>query len=664
MQVHSPLPGWCCWPRVRLPFRRRARNLRPPTPAVSSQRALLNQYCVGCHNQRQKAAGATPIALDTLDVTKVGRRRRELGESRSQAPRRSDAAGRQAASGPGHSRRVRRPGSKASSTAPPRRHPNPGRTEPFHRLNRAEYRNAVRDLLDLDVDVASLLPGDDVSYGFDNIAGVMKLSPTLMDRYLAAAQKVSRLAVGTPAPLPNIDYFRVTDDLSQDDHLPGMPFGTRGGTRIRYTFPSDGEYDHPGPARARPQRRDARLRRAAATRGECRRRTGAGVHVAGRAAAGAARSAPPPGAQPEARPPQDEQPPAAAAAAHPPQAERPAQRQRGAAGSAGRVRRRQREQRNRADENWDVRVPVKAGQREVTVAFLKRSSAVDETVRLPFLRPYPAGNNIPETRMGAALRSVEISGPHDGARGRRHAEPAAHLRVPAGGDARRRRRARPVRPGNRVREDDPVDAGAARLPASRQRRRLAAAAGVLQRGPGAGRLRSRHRAGLEAAAGQPGVPVPRRARSAEPPAGHRLPHQRSRAGLAAVVLPLEQHPRRRAARRRREGPAARSGGARAPGAAHAGRSRGPRRSSRTSPASGCTCATCRDGAGRRASSRISTTACARRSAARPSCSSRASCARIAACSICCAPTTRSSTSGWRDTTASRTSRAASSGASR
>ena len=121
--------------------------------------------------------------------------------------------------------------------------PNPGRTEPFHRLNRAEYRNAVRDILDLDVDVASLLPADDVSYGFDNIAGVLKMSPTLMERYLAAAQKVSRLAVGTPLPAPNIDYFRVTDDLSQDEQLPGLPLGTRGGTLIRYTFPMDGVYE-------------------------------------------------------------------------------------------------------------------------------------------------------------------------------------------------------------------------------------------------------------------------------------------------------------------------------------------------------------------------------------------------------------------------------------
>src|SRR5688572_30107540 len=121
--------------------------------------------------------------------------------------------------------------------------PNPGRTEPFHRLNRVEYRNAVRDLLGLDLDVSTLLPGDDVSFGFDNIAGVLSLSPTLMERYLSAAQKVSRLAVGTPARTPSIDYYRVADDLSQDVHLPGLPLGTRGGTRISYPFPMDAVYE-------------------------------------------------------------------------------------------------------------------------------------------------------------------------------------------------------------------------------------------------------------------------------------------------------------------------------------------------------------------------------------------------------------------------------------
>src|SRR5207302_11177986 len=97
-------------------------------------------------------------------------------------------------------------------------HPNPGRTESLHRLNRAEYKNVIRDLLGLDVDVDALLPADDASYGFDNIAGVLKMSPTLMDRYLAAAQKISRAAIGAPPPSPDVEYVRLSDDLQQDEH--------------------------------------------------------------------------------------------------------------------------------------------------------------------------------------------------------------------------------------------------------------------------------------------------------------------------------------------------------------------------------------------------------------------------------------------------------------
>ena len=120
--------------------------------------------------------------------------------------------------------------------------PNPGRTEPFHRLNRAEYQNAIRDLLALDIDATALLPTDEISYGFDNIAGVLKLSPLLTERYLNAAQKVARLALGTPAP-PNGELYRVPDQLDQDVRLEGMPVGTRGGTRVDYFAPRDGEYD-------------------------------------------------------------------------------------------------------------------------------------------------------------------------------------------------------------------------------------------------------------------------------------------------------------------------------------------------------------------------------------------------------------------------------------
>ena len=121
--------------------------------------------------------------------------------------------------------------------------PNPGRTEPLHRLNRAEYRNAIRDLLALDVDVTALLPADDASYGFDNIAGALKISQARLEQYLLAAKKISRAAVGSPLPAPVAEEFRVPETLQQYEHIDGLPFGTRGGLPVSFHFPQDGEYE-------------------------------------------------------------------------------------------------------------------------------------------------------------------------------------------------------------------------------------------------------------------------------------------------------------------------------------------------------------------------------------------------------------------------------------
>jgi hypothetical protein len=140
--------------------------------------------------------------------------------------------------------------------------PNPGRTEPFHRLNRTEYQNAIRDLLALDgFNIALLLPPDDMSYGFDNIAGVLRLSPTLLDQYLTAARKLSRLAIGDPAVAPSSDTYRTPLDLTQGSRLEDLPFGTRGGLAIRRYFPVDGEWRVrvgyvPGYEKARAERHD------------------------------------------------------------------------------------------------------------------------------------------------------------------------------------------------------------------------------------------------------------------------------------------------------------------------------------------------------------------------------------------------------------------------
>jgi mono/diheme cytochrome c family protein len=387
--------------------------------AVAAQRAVFTQYCVSCHNERLRKAGTVPIALegDALwDVAgnaatweKVVLKMRAGVMPPAGAPR-PDRNARAAFLG-----WLEGELDRAAATRP-----NPGRTEPFHRLNRAEYRNAVRDLLALDLDVSSMLPADDASYGFDNIAGVLKMSPTLMEQYLAAAQRVSRLAVGTPVAAPSIEYFRITDDLAQDVHLAGLPFGTRGGTQIDYVFPADAEYE----IRVRIAR-DLNESVPAYTEDQHVEIDIDGTRVGGFTLPGV--GAPPPGTGRGAPPAQGRGGvPAAAGRGAQPAAERGGQPGAGRGGGDAqperpqisqidggiRVTARQREERNKADESWNLRIPIKAGPRALTVTFTNRTSALDETTRLPFQRPYPAGVNIPETRKGVHLRSVEIAGPY------------------------------------------------------------------------------------------------------------------------------------------------------------------------------------------------------------------------------------------------------------
>ncbi len=119
--------------------------------------------------------------------------------------------------------------------------PNPGRTDTFRRLNRTEYQNAIRDLLALEIDAAALLPKDELGHGFDNV-GVANLSPVLLERYISAAQKISRLAVGAASPLAG-ETIRIRADVTQEQHVKGLPPGTRGGTLIAHTFPQDAEYE-------------------------------------------------------------------------------------------------------------------------------------------------------------------------------------------------------------------------------------------------------------------------------------------------------------------------------------------------------------------------------------------------------------------------------------
>ena len=206
-----------------------------PLVAPSPHRATLDRYCATCHNVRVKAGG---LVLDTLDVAsepatweKVVRKLRGRMMPPAGMPRPDEAT---------YDAFARDLESALDAAAA--RHPNPGRTDTFRRLSRIEYQNAIRDILDLDVDVSALLPKDDASHGFDNVANG-ELSPTLLERYLAAAQKVSRTAVGGPLPSPASHVVILPSDLTQEDHLDGLPLGSRGGTVVPYNFPLTGTYE-------------------------------------------------------------------------------------------------------------------------------------------------------------------------------------------------------------------------------------------------------------------------------------------------------------------------------------------------------------------------------------------------------------------------------------
>jgi hypothetical protein len=356
----------------------------PPSQVAPPSKEFLNTYCITCHNQRAKTGG---LALDTLDVTNVAA---DAGTWEKAVVKLR--AGLMPPSG------ARRPSQagidefaaslEASLDRAAALHPNPGRTEPFHRLNRAEYQNAVRDLLSLDVDATTLLPTDEVSYGFDNIAGVLKLSPLLTERYLNAAQKVARLAIGTPAP-PNGDLYRVPDQLDQDVRLEGMPPGTRGGIRIDYFVPRDGQYD----IKARIGRGiDYDIPHFVGEQNLEISIDGERVQVftllatdedlnIERQVFRAPGQAKPRNIKVDAN--GDPIPDDAALA------------------------------RRTLDDHWVIRVPMKAGTHEIRATFLMKSDAVSEGFRKPFLKPYigrgPTDNR--ETREGASLRSLEIMGP-------------------------------------------------------------------------------------------------------------------------------------------------------------------------------------------------------------------------------------------------------------
>jgi len=339
-----------------------AANAPSPEPGspAATQRALLDRYCVTCHNRRLKTAGLT---LDDIDVANVGdnpvvwEKVVQKLHGKLMPP-----GGRPRPDDSSYQGLVTYLETSLDRAAEAK--PNPGRTEALHRLNRAEYRNVIRDLLAIDIDVSAMLPPDDVSYGFDNIAGVQRMSPTLMERYLSAARKISSVAVGATAVDPVTETYNIPPELRQDDRLDGLPFGTRGGAVLRHTFPRDGEY---------------------------------AIHVQLTRNAGAIDEIPTYDERQRLELSIDGQPiHVFELTPETPQSGR---------GPA-------RENRRALDADWTVKFPAKAGPRNVTLTFLNRTPALLENLLEPFEKPVPGGpNGYYPTQKGAYLRNVEIIGP-------------------------------------------------------------------------------------------------------------------------------------------------------------------------------------------------------------------------------------------------------------
>lgn len=327
------------------------------TAAATPERALLNRYCITCHNDQRLTAG---LDLGSADLTQVGEHP-ELWEKVVRKlnarlmppigrPRPDDAAYENLASW------IETELDEAWAEAP-----DPGRTRTFHRLNRSEYRNAIRDLLALEVEIEDLLPADDASYGFDNIAGVLRMSQALMERYLSAARTISRMTVGSPPPAVDSTVYRTAQDLQQQHRVEDLPFGTRGGLLIEHFFPQEGGYDiriavgrHRG--LQRPHQMEVAI-------------DGVSVQLF---AVGQAPAA-------------DDQQPSTSNTTVVPYA---------------------------TDGKYEVRVSVKAGPRRVAVTFYKQPTPLVERVREVFENPTIAGNPGIGGTM-PTITSVTIRGPYD-----------------------------------------------------------------------------------------------------------------------------------------------------------------------------------------------------------------------------------------------------------
>jgi hypothetical protein len=331
------------------------RSAVEPTSAPAAHLALVDEYCVSCHNDSDKKGGLTLEPAVAHDVAqhpdvweKVIRKLRArqmppIGKSRPDDVTYDAVVA----------------SLEASLDRAARAHPDPGRTPTIRRLTRTEYQNAIRDLLAFEIDAASLLPADESSYGFDNVT-VGDLSPTLLDRYVTAAERISRLAVGRAGRSPGGDTIRIPPDLTQEEHLDGLPIGTRGGALVRYTFPLDGEYEiHIRLMRDRDEHIEGLSEPHDVELLLDRER----LQVF---------TVKPPPREPGA--PADYQP------SH-----------------------------DAVDQHLRVRVPVRAGPHAVGVAFLKKPSVLLETARQPYQAHF---NYYRHPRVQPAIYSVSIIGPY------------------------------------------------------------------------------------------------------------------------------------------------------------------------------------------------------------------------------------------------------------
>jgi mono/diheme cytochrome c family protein len=211
-----------------------------PAHTSAEERAMVDKYCVPCHNTKAKATGldsSLRLTLDDVDFANVSANAQKL-----ERVARKLRAGMMPPVGMPRPDKDTYHGmltflqTELDRAAVPHM-PPPG----LHRLNRTEYQNAIQDIVNLDIDPGKYLPSDDSTSGFDNIAGALGVSSTLVEAYVSAAEKISRLAIGEPEG-PTLVVYRTPENTSQNYHIEGLPFGTRGGLLVKHVFPSDGEY--------------------------------------------------------------------------------------------------------------------------------------------------------------------------------------------------------------------------------------------------------------------------------------------------------------------------------------------------------------------------------------------------------------------------------------